>query len=288
MIRPSRRMAWVSALDPAQEPVLNALQSRMTEYYSKSGVYFAEIDFTKDNWRSELSYLRIAEAAMGATRILEVGCGRANILEHYPELEHCYTGVDFSPELAASNARRFPKARFLSGAEGGISELEPGEFDLVFSVFVLEHCVFPQRALGEWLRVLEPRGRFILMCPEFLGSGWITSQRLGFSSGTGREKWARGDWHDALVTALDSRIRMRWKCWWQRSLARASPRFLVNLAPVCFEDPFGPDVDAVYVAYGREIFTWLSGALCFREDDARFRDYLVRQRLVFVDGRKRS
>lgn len=288
MIRPSRRFAWVSAMDPRQEPSLENLQTRMADYYSKGQEYFAAIDFTRDNWRSESSYLRIAEAAKGAKRILEVGCGRANILEHYPELERRYTGADFSPDLAASNSRRFPNARFLSSADGGLSEVASAEFDLVIAVFVLEHSVFPHRSLGDWLRVLQPGGRLLVMCPEFLGSGWVTSQRLGFSPGTGREKIARGDWWDAIITALDSRIRMRLKCLWQRLLAHSSPRFLVNLAPVCFEDPFSPDVDAVYVAYGREIFAWLSSELSFIEIDEGLRKYLREHRLILVDGRKRA
>ncbi len=283
---PSRRFRWVSALQPECSEQLESLQRSLNDYYANQPTYFDAIDFTRDNWIAEDSYRWIREAIKGAEQILEIGCGRANVLRHVPLLEERYSGVDLSAELMRENAARHPGAAFSIPRASNELRFEKGEFDLVYSIFVLEHCVFPHKALDEWVRVLGKGGRLLILCPEVLASGLVASQRVGFSAGTGREKLARGKVWDALVTAADTRLRMPARskvCLWQ---AKRCARFFINLAPTCFTDPFRPDVDAVYLTCKEEIVSWLRGRVAFSEVDPALRLYLQERRLLLLDGRK--
>ena len=283
---PSRRFHWVSALEPEAAPALEALQRQMNDFYSNAKAYYDDIEFTSTNWTSDLVYLWIAKAAQTASRILEIGCGRANILSHYPDLMPRYTGVDFSSELIEENRHRYQGAKFFELRDARRLNLPSTTFDLVISVFVLEHCVFPHTALNEWARMLVTGGRLIILAPDFLGHCRMTSQRIGFSVGSGREKLARGQFSDAVVTAFDTRVRLPVKGTLCRIEASLKPQFYINLAPTCFDDPFQPDVDAVYVTYKPEIKRWLKRAMLFNSINSDLAEFVRRNRLILLDGQK--
>jgi SAM-dependent methyltransferase len=283
---PSRRFHWVSALEPEAAPALEALQRQMNDFYSNAKAYYDDIEFTSTNWTSDLVYLWIAKAAQTASRILEIGCGRANILSYYPDLAPRYTGVDFSSELIEENRHRYPSAEFFELRDARRLNLSGTTFDLIISVFVLEHCVFPHTALNEWARLLVTGGRLIILAPDFLGHNRMTSQRIGFSVGSGREKLARRQFSDAIVTAFDTRVRLPVKATLCRIGASLKPQFYINLAPICFVDPFQPDVDAIYVTYKPEIERWLKGVLLFDSIDSDVAELVRQNRLILLDGRK--
>ena len=284
---PSRKFMWVSATDERAWTRLKDLQRAMTDWYSTHADYYGTIDFTRDNWIFDAAYAWIIEATKDAQSILEIGCGRANILSHYPLLASRYTGVDFSEELIQTNSKRFPDARFGVLQSPFRLDFESARFDLVISVFVLEHCVYPHLALDEWVRVLKTGGRLLILCPDFLGRGLISSQRVGFSEGTGREKLARGKFLDAMMTGVDTRLRMPIKTYICRRKARQQPQFFVNLAPTCFEDSFRPDVDAVYLTYEPEIISWLNERMSFVQAPPALRQYVCDRRMLAIQGRKR-
>jgi hypothetical protein len=104
----------------------------------------------------------------------------------------------------------------------------------------------------------------------------MSSQRAGFSFGTGREKLARGHLVDALVTGWDRKVAIPRRC---AQLRADGGGFHVNLAPVCFEDPFLPDHDAIYVTYAQEMVEHLRGRIEFPGDwadlNSRWPIYLV-------------
>ena len=284
---PSREFHWVSALDPRSLRDLQELNRRMKNWYANRHDYYQNIDFTRDNWVQEPAYRWIAKSIQDSERILEIGCGRANILEHHAALAIHYTGTDFSPDLIKENSTRFPGATFSVLKDPANLAFESARFDAVIAVFVLEHCVYPHLVLNEWVRVLRAGGRLLILCPDFLGRGLISSQRVGFSEGTGREKIAKGKFLDAAVTGIDTRVRMRLKAGICRRHASNEPRFYINLAPVCFRDSFRPDVDAVYLTYETEILSWLRKQLRLTSVPRDLREYLENQRTLLITGQKR-
>lgn len=254
---PSRSVRWVSALSSGNASILKELERRLHAYYSSNAQYYEDIDFTRNAWHCDPVYLHIAAAAKSALRVVEFGCGSANLLHAFPEVAPRYTGMDFSAALMERNRAAHPAAAFHAIDESRPDPLPEGAADLVFSVFVIEHCVWPHVTLRHWLSKVRPGGRLMVLCPDFLGSGRLSSQRLGFTRGTGSQKLKAGRWLDALVTAYDHRVRVPLIALLYRGYAMIKPRFLINMAPLCFTDPFVPDVDAVYVTYGPEMRSWL-------------------------------
>ena len=139
-----RRIQWMSSERPENTTALAALQDRMAAFYAETRSYYAEIDFTAGAWQSDPCYRRILHELQTGEAVLEVGCGRANVLSTYPDLASRYTGVDFSRELLLENSGRFPSARFIPVTSPQELPFGDATFDRVFCMYVLEHCVFPE------------------------------------------------------------------------------------------------------------------------------------------------
>ena len=96
-------------------------------------------------------------------KILDIGCGPADILDHLPAVN--YTGLDLSPEYISSAEKRFgSKGRFCCGDVGVATiEGEQGTFDLVLAIGVIHHLDDAQAAKLFDLarRALRPAGRLV-------------------------------------------------------------------------------------------------------------------------------
>jgi SAM-dependent methyltransferase len=258
-IVPSREFHWVSAVDRQNSNHLIALERRMAEFYATSKTYYLDIDFCENNWIQHPLWLDLVSRLEDCGKIIEAGCGAANLLRHHGRFESHYFGCDFSRDLLGKNRERYPRAHFEPISDPKVLPFSTGSADAVFSIFVIEHVVFPQCFLDECVRVLRPGGLFALICPDFLGRSWMASQRTGFSHGTGREKLRKGRVIDAVITGYDTRSRMPRRIAELRQQASHEPKFFINLAPVCLDPatPFGADHDAVYLTYAPEIINYL-------------------------------
>ena len=102
----------------------------------------------------------------GALDALDVGCGTGFLSLELAARGHRVTGVDFAPSMIAlaehKAAERGLKIRF----EQGDAEQLPfarASFDLVISRHVLWTLPHPEAAIDEWLRVLRPGGRLVIV-----------------------------------------------------------------------------------------------------------------------------
>ena len=253
VIVPNREIRWLSSSEAHNVAHLQQFQKTMFKFWSSGMTYYDHIQYTASAWKSDPTYVEILRRLQALGSILEVGCGRANILGACPALADRYTGVDFNVQLMGENATRCPRATFIPLTEAEILPFPSGSFDNVFCTYVLEHCVFPQAFLRECIRMLRPGGELLLVCPNFLGRGCMDSQRAGFTLGTGREKLRQCRWWDALVTGFDRKVRIPLAAARARRAARSGGGFWINIAPTCFADPFYPDADAVYLTFDWEI-----------------------------------
>ncbi len=96
-------------------------------------------------------------------KILDIGCGPGDILNHLPNVR--YTGLDISPEyIAAAKQRYGSRGRFFCSDVGlAAIEGEHGSFDLVLSVGVIHHLDDAQadKLFALARRVLSPTGRLV-------------------------------------------------------------------------------------------------------------------------------
>lgn len=96
-------------------------------------------------------------------KILDLGCGPAEILNYLPAVN--YTGFDISPEYIDAARKRFgSKGRFFCGDVGSATiEGEHGTFDLAMAVGVLHHLDDAQagKLFALARRALCPGGRLV-------------------------------------------------------------------------------------------------------------------------------
>jgi SAM-dependent methyltransferase len=94
-------------------------------------------------------------------KALEVGAGSG----YLQDVINDYTGLDISP-----TARRFFKKPFVLGSATALP-FPDNEFDVVWSIWVLEHVLNPEQALRELRRVVKPNG-FIYLKPAWNCVPW--------------------------------------------------------------------------------------------------------------------
>src|SRR6185436_14629308 len=108
--------------------------------------------------------------ALGARRVLEIGCGTGLILFRVaPECER-YTGVDFSPAALANiraelERRPLPQVDLVEGSADELSNIAPGSYDAVVINSVVQY--FPSvdylvRVLERALQALAPGGSLFI------------------------------------------------------------------------------------------------------------------------------
>jgi ubiquinone/menaquinone biosynthesis C-methylase UbiE len=97
---------------------------------------------------------------------LDVGCGTGFLSFELAERGHRVTGIDFAPSMLAEARRKAAEGGVVIRFEHGDAEqlaFAPCSFDLVMTRHVLWTLPNPEAALDEWIRVLRPRGRLIVV-----------------------------------------------------------------------------------------------------------------------------
>jgi SAM-dependent methyltransferase len=106
------------------------------------------------------TYLAEHIKAVSGDKILDIGCGPADILDYLPDTN--YTGLDISPEyISAAKQRYGSRGRFYCGDVGLTAiEGEQGSFDLVMAIGVVHHLDDARagKLFALARRVLRPTG----------------------------------------------------------------------------------------------------------------------------------
>jgi SAM-dependent methyltransferase len=205
--------------------------------------------------------LQMCQYVPPGARLLEVGCGdgcaEPELRSRIPGLN--YTGVDMK-------SQPWPHRSQFAAAEASQLPFQSRSMDVVVAMFVLEHLVYPRMFLDEAWRILRPDGRLLLVSPDF-ANGPMASEWVGTSYGCGQDKLTRGRWADALLTAFDSRLRIKAiRLTRSRQLGRGSGRFPVLLHPRClYFEGFVPDCDAVYPSCPEEVINHLRAKPRYRD-----------------------
>ena len=97
---------------------------------------------------------------------LDVGCGTGFLALELAARGHRVTGVDFAPTMLALARRKAAEGGFSIRFEQADAERLPlagGAFDLVVSRHLLWTLPHPEAAIDDWIRVLRPGGRLVVV-----------------------------------------------------------------------------------------------------------------------------
>jgi len=257
----TRTFHWVSSVN-GDPDALSSLHDAMIQFYSSQDereTYQGMIENIDETPKQDSSTVVLARhvTIVAPEHVVEVGCASGRLYRTLRRIgfDGDYTGFEVADYLIAANRDRHPDAEW-GTAEAYELPLPDASGDLVCSEFVIEHLVYPHRALEEMLRVVAPGGHLLLFFPDFVASGRFSSQLLGLTeSRTVQGALRRRRPLDALLSLYDSRVRL------PRALSNAQSiagPFPINLRPLCltYRDQMSPDVDAVYIASKDEVKEW--------------------------------
>lgn len=117
--------------------------------------------FYGDDRRKELFVKLIGKGH----KILEVGCRSGNLTQYFHEGNEV-TGIDVDRNALKLFAERLKLEGHWVDADAESFPFPDGHFDTVVFSEVMEHLRFPQKALAEISRVLQPGGRLIGSVPN--------------------------------------------------------------------------------------------------------------------------
>jgi ubiquinone/menaquinone biosynthesis C-methylase UbiE len=104
--------------------------------------------------------------AADALEALDIGCGTGFLSFELASRGHRVTGVDFAPSMIAlarkKGAERHATIRF-EEADAEQLPFFAASFDIAVSRHLLWTLPHPNRAMDEWIRVLRPGGRLIVV-----------------------------------------------------------------------------------------------------------------------------
>ncbi len=229
------------------------LEGDLTAFYKNPPAsYYEKADEASRHYNAQEQpfHWDLLERVSPGKTVLEVGCGTAHLCLHVEARGGIYTGLDYSENLLQNNRRRFPKAHFFSiGTPLGKT------YDIVASLYTLEHIVDPPAYLESLWRYCRPDGLIAIICPELInGPDFPPSMFYGRTPRRFRQKLLAFDLIDAYRHLVD--LKIHGPLWKRR--ARNSPpgAFWINLLPrVLHGAEYSIDADAVHMARLSDL-TW--------------------------------
>lgn len=260
------KLKWISGRRAGAES-LEQLNQRMSEYYSRMSSRQAYQELNDETHASEgdpvnrLTDLIVEQVIKNDYKnVLEIGCGSGKVYQRLLEkgFKGNYSGIEMAEAVIQSNRTSFPGATWEAASVYDYCEKVSG-FDCCFSLFVLEHLIYPEEALKKMLATLKPGGHLLLVFPDFSKLGILPSQKVGITYGQGAKiKFREGKLADAVISFLESRIV-------RNKLKNVNDRygaFVINTNPFCLSKDYillAPDADAVYLANKNEVENWAKG-----------------------------
>src|SRR5215469_16126250 len=123
----------------------------------------------------------------GPLDVLDAGCGTGFLSFELAARGHRVTGIDFAPAMLAEARRKASERGIRLRFEEGDAEqlpFAPGAFDLVISRHLLWTLPHPEAAIDEWIRVLRPGGRLVVVDGQFDPTALSIHQRANARTST--------------------------------------------------------------------------------------------------------
>jgi SAM-dependent methyltransferase len=101
--------------------------------------------------------------------IIDIGCGRGDMLKAFHKEGISVTGTDISPSSMDACKPHLVK---VCDIEKVSLPFQKNEFDYVFSKSVIEHLNNPMNFFTQALHVLKPEGTVVIMTPSWVHTAW--------------------------------------------------------------------------------------------------------------------
>jgi len=105
----------------------------------------------------------------GTSSLLDVGCGRGDMMHALADIGYVVSGIDGAVESIPSCE---PYEIKILNLEESKFPYDPETFQFVLSKSVIEHLNNPLHAMKEIYRVLQPGGKAVILTPSWLHTGW--------------------------------------------------------------------------------------------------------------------
>ncbi len=154
-------------------------------------------------------------------RVLDVGCGTGFLALRLAELGHIVTGVDLSGQMIAQARGKAEQAGLeIEFRVGDAADLDgAGEaYDLVVARHVIWNLPDPERGAAEWLRVLRPGGRLLLVEGK-----WADNEALARSYSRPTERLLARVLNFAALMVRSDKYRTKLLNWKYRRLEAQLP-----------------------------------------------------------------
>jgi ubiquinone/menaquinone biosynthesis C-methylase UbiE len=155
-------------------PHADFVKQQVAAHWNRRAAHFDE-DFGHSIRTSaeRLAWDRILDlllAGRGVLDALDVGCGTGFLALELAGRGHRVTGVDFAPAMLAEARRKAAASGLSIRFEEADAERLPfaaGSFDLAISRHLLWTLPHPEAAIDEWIRVVRPGGRLVIVDGQF-------------------------------------------------------------------------------------------------------------------------
>lgn len=142
---------------------------RAVESAAYLGVVYSRERRPPSDYPARLAQYLAQTLAPSRGRLLDLGCGRGDMLRAFDGAGFDVAGADISPDVARLCQPH--EAHCVDFASDPLP-FAPASFDVVFSKSVIEHLHNPMPFLRSALEALKPGGTAILMTPSWLHHGW--------------------------------------------------------------------------------------------------------------------
>ena len=164
------------------------------------------------------------------SKILDVGCGRCEVLDAFGQLGFDISGVDASERIRGFAPTSISKLEILDFSKEDLP-FENDEFDVVFTKSVIEHISDPTHLMKEIRRILRPGGIFISLTPE-----WASQMKTFYDDPTHVHPYQPKGLKDLLILSefknADAEIfyyhELLWKSSFWRFFASILRKFISN------------------------------------------------------------
>ncbi|NVN96214.1 MAG: class I SAM-dependent methyltransferase [Bacteroidetes bacterium] len=165
-----KKIGWIGIGEFSDDPLASNSVESWNTFFNNKRFLKNYIEPKRLSFYSELvCKINMNLELKNSKSLIDMGCGTGHLLseiqKHNPHLK--LTGSDFSEQAIVVAKKTLPNAIFLSCDLYNISEDLVGKYDIVICTEVLEHLLYPEKAIANLMKLFSKgKGYLILSVPN--------------------------------------------------------------------------------------------------------------------------